>query len=594
MSKSTLRVLIVAVILLNVTTFVRGTTIRPFADLGELATMADVVVRARASHSYESDLHGTTFFRTQLVVLDNIKGELQSGDAFEVQKWERIIDGNWMTMWGDLDLYDGSIYLLFLEKRESGLYHPICYSYYVFEEMIVADQFFFVPSPQAREFEVTKDQGTEPLGVYYRQELVNELRSVVHKGLSWDRNRCVSTLSHGDFITRQHMRAEPSHCAYLSSNNRYFRWKDFSTNHVALHYEQAGQVGCSSANVWAQQCVLDLNTSYPGINLVVGGTVPALASCVDGSAIGADYRSWISDNLGGSRHIVIQYDDPCNEISDLSNCSGILAIGGLYGLGSHTYNGETWYTGSYGYVVINDGVGDCRCSEMGEILQHEVTHALGLGHILTSFGDANMNPSCCHAITGLDQDCVLYSYGTSSGALPLELLEFEGDAESFVNALSWTTAWESNIDRFVLQRTNSGPEDFQVVAEIASKGDTEYGHEYTYTDTDPDPESIYRLLSVDHSGEVSTSDLVVISRDPLTNPVVYPTMPDDFLHVRLPNANHADFAILAPTGQLQLHGEFDNDYQSIMVAGLPVGWYYLRLTGIDWQKTFKFFRRQEN
>lgn len=572
---------------------IEATTIIPFENLGALALQSDAVVRAKAVRSFEHLNGGTTYFRTKFVVLDQIKGNLLKGDDFDVQKWERVIDDKWMTMWGDIDLYDGSTYLLFLEQKESGLYHPLCFSYYLFEEITMEGEAFMVPSIHAKEFELVNDDAVEALDVYHKKGIIQELRDVVNHNKEWNSKSFVADLGHEDFFERQHQRAgEPDHCNYLTSNNKHFRWPDFSSLNVGIHYNASGQVGCANANALALQCINDLNTAYPSINLVDGGTVPALANCADASALGSDYRTWISSNLGGQRHVVIQYDDPCNEISDLSGCSGILAIGGLYGIGSHIYNGETWFTGGYGYVVVNNGVGGCKCSQMGDILTHEVTHALGLGHILSSQGAANMNPSCCQTITSLDEECVSFAYDDLAGALPLELISFKGDADRFINILSWETAWEANVAKFILQRANDVDRDFADLADINAKGDTDFGHTYEFSDIDPDDESYYRLKSVDHDGQTDFSELVVISREKIANPVVYPTQTRDALQVRLPEEEKTQIEIVSPAGQLQQVGEINDGYTVLSVNNLAQGWYYLKLENESYSETFKFFKSE--
>ena len=567
----------------------QATTIIPFKNLGELAQQADAVVRARAVRSFEHQVNETTFFRTKFVVLDHIKGELQVGKDFEVQKWERVIDDKRMTMWGDLDLYDGSTYLLFLEERESGLYRPLCFSYYLFEEITMEGNEYFVPSKHAHEFELMHANGAEPLKVYRRSGLMQELSAVVHTQKVWDSKSFASSMGHEDFFGHQHQRSEPSHCQYLSSNNRYFRWKDFDVQSVALHYSASGQIGCAQANTLAQQCVSELNAAYPGVNLVDGGTVNFSPTCTYGSALGSEYRNWISSNLGGSRHVVIQYDDPCGEISDLSGCSGVLAIGGLYGVGSHTFNGDTWYSGGYGYVIINNGVGTCKCNDMGDILTHEVTHSLGLGHILSGHGSANMNPSCCNNISTLDESCVSFAYDELA-ALPMELVSFEGEAKYLINQITWSTAWEANVDKYEVQKATELTKEFVTIAEVHSQGDTEFGHDYTFEDINPASTTYYRLLSIDRDGSQDQSKIVSVKRERLAGPLVYPSQTREVVNVRIPEGEQADLKIRSTSGILHKSENLKESYTKLDVANLPAGWYYLQVANVHYSETFKIFK----
>ena len=174
---------------------------------------------------------------------------------------------------------------------------------------------------------------------------------------------------------------------------------------------QNGDPGCSAAAQRVQQAINEMNQKYQGLNLTYAGTHNFNTSCSGGSATGNDMTSYMNNQLNGSRNLIIQYNDPCNEMS-ISGCSGVLAYGGLYWSGgTHNEFGETWYNGAYGYVVINNNVGQCYCNSIyDETLIHEMSHSLGIGHISFGAGQANMNPSGPGAITNLDIACLDYAY----------------------------------------------------------------------------------------------------------------------------------------------------------------------------------------
>ena len=102
----------------------------------------------------------------------------------------------------------------------------------------------------------------------------------------------------------------------------------------------------------------------------------------------------------------IQYNDPCNEITNLSGCTGTLALGGF---SSSTQSGGTPYCpamGSpsfqkimYSKITINNGVGAClsQC-DYTEMVAHETGHTLGAGH--TSVPGSLMLPSLAHGFCG--------------------------------------------------------------------------------------------------------------------------------------------------------------------------------------------------
>lgn len=96
---------------------------------------------------------------------------------------------------------------------------------------------------------------------------------------------------------------------------------------------------------------------------------------------------------GGRNRIV--FNDPSNEITDPTNCGGILAIGG-YCASWETgeSNGTTFRKIAVGKVTLNNGWDKCAgwngCN-LAEVITHELGHAIGLGH--SESGGATMSPS---------------------------------------------------------------------------------------------------------------------------------------------------------------------------------------------------------
>ncbi len=584
---------IIILIMMRITLDVQGTTIIPFTDLGSLTQYSDAVVIATVLDHYAVEQEGETRFRFRLKVSKTIKGALHEDNDFEVQRWEKVIDDKWMTMWGDLDLYDGASYLLFLDKRPSGLYHPLCFSYYVFEELTMNGVSYMVPSEGAREFVLHQDTESEPLAVYRKKDLIASLSEVV-AGAEWNNSIAKTHLSQDDFYHFDNQRAVPSECTYMTAAGRNIRWNVFEENAVGIHYTQGGAAGCSSSIARTQAAISGLQAAYPDINITDQGTVVNFANCSDESALGSDFRSWVSANLGGYRNIVIFYDDPCDEVSDLNNCGGILAIGGVYSIGKHTYDGVDWGTGQYGYVVLNDGLGTCKCNnQFTEVLMHEISHALGLGHIASAEGAANMNPSCCNDITALDQGCMEYPYAAGEQSiLPLELIGFEGHSIGYNNHLRWETAWEQDVEGFVLERADALTDgNFVEVAIIQSKGNTEGGHTYEWIDYTGAPgANYYRLRNRDLDGSESLSQIVTITQEARINSVLYPSHTREELHLVRPSSGNARMQIVDQNGIIYRDTEVRSMNETVSVGRLPVGWYYLHLADANELKTYRFFK----
>ena len=93
-----------------------------------------------------------------------------------------------------------------------------------------------------------------------------------------------------------------------------------------------------------------------------------------------------------------------------------------------------------------------------------------------------------------------FSFSASSITLPVSLINFKGERNSFRNVLSWTTLTEQNNRGFELQRSANGT-NFSTPAFIASKafsGNSNLSLSYKYEDVKPFTGSCYyRLKQID-------------------------------------------------------------------------------------------------
>ncbi len=102
----------------------------------------------------------------------------------------------------------------------------------------------------------------------------------------------------------------------------------------------------------------------------------------------------------------VQFNDPCDEISNLSFCSGTLALGGFSSSSQSggspacpAKNNPAFGKIRVAKILINNGVGACFDScDYTEMVAHETGHTLGAGH--TSSSGSLMQASLNHGFCG--------------------------------------------------------------------------------------------------------------------------------------------------------------------------------------------------
>jgi hypothetical protein len=98
------------------------------------------------------------------------------------------------------------------------------------------------------------------------------------------------------------------------------------------------------------------------------------------------------------------------------------------------------------------------------------------------------------------------------GVLPLELIDFTGEAIMAGNLLKWTTATETGTDRFVVERYNDATE-FREVGALDAAGDSWTLLDYQWLDRSaPEGLSYYRLRMEDLDGALDYSPVILVRR----------------------------------------------------------------------------------
>ncbi len=475
-----------------------ATTIIPFKNLAELYLASDAVVLVNAGESYQQVINGLSHTCCDFSILVSAKGPMAADDLFTLRQYSYTDQIGELNIAGDfLPKFDHN-YLMFLNHLDDGSWRLMTLSYYVFEESLQENTQYLVPVEESLSIGLfPRPDGTEAeLLTAYREEALLQLlqQQATGSGIPWDPSTAqVALPTLGS--TQVSDRAIPTGCDF-DMGGGLSRWQNPTIN---MYYDVTNAPSDIVARY--QATINTLNAQYAGLNLLYGGPTNFTPDCSDMSVVGQDFINYLNANLSGNQSILLLFDDPCNNITDLVGCSGVLALGGGYMLSTtHSYKGNTWKNAAWGYVFTNNGVRTCLTETNYErLLSHELTHALKMDHLdPVLYPNNNMNPTCCNAINNKDRECMNYVYDSP---LPVELIAFETRLLENAVALSWSTAQEINNDHFIIERSADALH-FDLLANVAASN---LAHNAAYSLTDDRPLgglNYYRLSQMDRNGKI--------------------------------------------------------------------------------------------
>lgn len=176
-------------------------------------------------------------------------------------------------------------------------------------------------------------------------------------------------------------------------------------------------------------------------------------------------------------------------------------------------NGGSTYSSSFGLVNLNqapynDGFWNNATVNLSNIATNNamiLTDSTVVKFVfnLKGKGDTN-NPKLSNQMIYIDNFTV-----TSTGLLPVELIEFKGENEGNYNILTWTTASEVDNDYFTLERCEDGVS-FIPIGIINGNNGYSIQH-YSYIDDNISKTYYYRLKQTDFNGTTTYFNIEVIT-----------------------------------------------------------------------------------
>ncbi len=458
-----------------------ATIVVPSKDMGTMATSSDIVVYGKIVGHV-----GDNTYLNKFEVIESIKGEYITKDIIYVGEYSSMNGDRFTKISGDTNYEIGKNYLLFLGRGSDGTFKANFLSLGVFEEGDYAGQQVFAHNASFLDLYLAADINTDIdgfRGVYKVKKLIPFLQEIIGGSETWSSVKAGLVVDENVKDIQQYNPSSeqksgfgpcpndvPAHCTTIfgctgndgpqssctgagsqatCDANTPGR---FATNSWDVCVAMSASTDPSNANnlMNLQDAVTTMN-SMPGLNLTYGGVAPCAVSCASGSA--ADDALACNGGSGSNPNKMwVFFNDPCNQIADLSGCAGVLGIGGSFGgFTPPSCNtdicGDMWQNLDTPFFVMNNGSGCTGEYSYTATLIHEMLHAVGVGHIGGDAGDpgtggtqctAIMNPVVCNAnaptnpnlhpgdvgfdgaanygITALDEACTDWMYNITTAS----------------------------------------------------------------------------------------------------------------------------------------------------------------------------------
>ncbi|MEZ4982961.1 MAG: T9SS type A sorting domain-containing protein [Saprospiraceae bacterium] len=276
-----------------------------------------------------------------------------------------------------------------------------------------------------------------------------------------------------------------------------------------------------------------LTLNQPVDNKVIGPNGFSFSAEVTGSShidplVDADGNISLQTNKGQEQCLSLSFSDKVNiYITD----NVLESHGKLESSDSLTFNNVTYR--------LTDPLAKLKVSRKGQDMSQ-----VRIDDDISGYKDWNLtylrvqNLEVC----GLDKQQnqnTLSAIPVRIGVMPsnpsIEWLDFIARVSGNEVLLNWSTLYEANSERFVIERTRDGRR-WEQLGEIAAGGNTEAISQYYFKDASPlTGKSFYQIKQMDSAGNISYSAMQSVEFNATEQGEVYPNPFVDFVRIKVSN-----------------------------------------------------------
>lgn len=177
--------------------------------------------------------------------------------------------------------------------------------------------------------------------------------------------------------------------------------------------------------------------------------------------------------------------------------------------------------------------------------------------------------------------------GEMNAALPVSLTNIKASLKNQGVQVEWVTHWESNLDRYEIERSANG-QSFTKVGTVKAKGNSNLVLQYNWPDNNPlSGVNYYRIRSVGTGTDISYSAVVKVNMNIGKPQIIFYPNPviGNTIMLQLNNTEKGNYTVsLTNTIGQQVFKKYivhtgGSAVQTIPVNALPAGIYQLQITG---------------